>query len=178
MLAKIRQAISEKSYTAEDLLVAVNREIVPVLRKVRDAINMAVGDETPEELVYISFRPAATSTSFSAVDTVLSVANSFTYVAADYADTIDDRNLAFYVRFFGGMSAATSSAVTFRLFDQTSGALVVGTEFTTARVGVEDSGLLGPMELDDGHVYVVEALRLDGTADAVLASARLLVRYE
>lgn len=179
MLAKIKQKLRDKPLESLDgLLDVMNREFSPVLRAVRDAINAALGDETRLPLVRMTYDPiAGTSASYQVVDALSpTVMTGAVFSDGDFPETLNDRTRTMYFRVLGGMVGASSS-VSFVLYDFTLGAQVAGSEITMDSADLSSSEV-GPLELVDGHSYIVMSKRADGTADALVAEAEIVARYE
>ncbi len=180
MLSKILRTLSEKPLSPETNLETVidelNRRITPVLRACRDAINGAVGDETRIPIVGVFYEPlAGTSALYQGVDAMApSVASQLTWVDDEYPAELNGRTRVVYVDIKGGLSGASTS-VSFALYDYTAGAVVDGTELTTAAAA---DSLLAAFTPVDGHLYGGVRKRADGTGDALLLSAEIVVRYE
>lgn len=179
MLAKIKETVSKKPLVEGKLAEALNREIVVVLTKVRDAINGALGDETRISLVNQVLRPVlGTSAVYQEVDHGTSVFTGAVFDPDDYPATSFGRTRNLYFRVVGRMVGASTS-VAWQLYDGTAAAPVADAFFQTSSSAADDSGLVGPLTLTSGgHEYIVLAARADGVAEADLLAAELVVRYE
>jgi hypothetical protein len=179
MLAAVLKMVREKAISAQDDLAEVlNREIVPVLRQLRDAVNGEIGEESVFNLIGLAHAPTVPGATYGAIDTPVAYVYGFTFSDTDYPETQDGRDRAIYFRVVGNMDAALSTSVSFALYDITAGTEVSGSEFTTDALEPDDSGLLGPLELTSGNDYAVYAKQTDGTATPQAISAEVVIRYE
>lgn len=178
MLDKIGKLVRSRTVEKlEEVLVVLNREVVPILKEVVDSINGAVGEETVIPAAFPVFAPALSSTTYADVDTLASWGFGFRWLDEDFPDEQNGRDRQVYVRIIGAIDGASSS-VSFRLWDSTVSVAVDGAEFTVDVAGTVVDQLLGPLELIDEHVYRVQSRRNDGTGDGIVVAVQLVVRYE
>lgn len=177
MLAAITKVLRSRALDAEGYLEALNREWLPVLQDIRAAINGAVGSEDRLPLVRVTYDPTAgTGTAYAIVDALSpTVMTGAVFDEGNFPATSNGRARSCYFAVVGGMVGASTS-VSFALYDVTAAANVSGSEVTTSSANLVRL-TSSAVTLVDGHAYNVVSKRADGTADALVAEAEILIRY-
>lgn len=190
ILARVRHALSSKpvSEAAKEIAVVLNREVIPVLRSLRDAVNAITADiEVPFGVT--GARPSGgTTTSFQPVSvlTISATAQYATFDPSDYDDPLLGRTRAIYLRVSGMLGPpATADGAEFELYnatDATAIATVLSTDSPTPVI--EEYGPIsvgtGTGELPNSEkAYTIRSRRTSaGSDEALLVSAAFIVRYE
>lgn len=178
MLGKILESIGKQALEDKLILSELNRNWGPLLRALRTTINAALGDETVISLLTPVVSPnLGTDTSYREADNGAGIYTGGYYDPNDFPPQLSGRSRKTFVRYVGKMSAATSTSITFRLFNVTTNTGVFGSEFTTNSLAPDDSGLIEVDLGDDGSEYSVQVKRAGGGAEGQLLQAALVVRY-
>ena len=184
-------AISKQSrarpvgHEGKEIAEALNRETNPVLDEIRTAINDDPEDDTVpftrEEL-----RPAATGSSYTTVDTTVTVTMSCRLDPSVYPDKRRGRNRAIHLRVLGYQGTpGAATDVRFQAYNQDDGEAVLGSEvIITSATSQEVLSSALTVGTATGNIkssakeYRLQGLRTGGTTEhAVCRRAEFVVRY-
>lgn len=179
MLAKLKAAVSRKAVSElEPLLEAFNREVVPVLAAVRDAINEAIGEETRYSLLGTDNSLSVGGAIFTDIDTPGTTIKGVAFDIDDFPAESLGRARAVYFRVIG-YSSSSNRTMRWQLYDATGGAAVADSECSTNETTPYDMGLIGPVSLSSGRRHYYAQARTGGPgATALTLLAEVVIRYE
>lgn len=191
ILGKIEKSLSSKALTSADHLLGLNREIIPILRALRSAVNQALGYEIRIPAMVACARPSGGTTTVYASSAELVTAGVLNYLPfniADFPATLNGRTRNIYLVIGGCMGfPAAATSVDFELYNTTDGEPVTGTQWSTSSLYPERSSELGPITVSDDagsikttfKAYAIYSKRTGGTVeDALWGSAELIIRYQ